>query len=96
MNISLRLIAYLPVHTFSRHLCVCKECFPHIDKCPVCRSAFDDYVTVRHDRLISVKTPKCVHRPTNREEDKGSVSGRDNLERDTEKEGAKDGKYKSF
>ena len=27
-----------------RHLCVCAECFPHIDKCPVCRAEFDGYV----------------------------------------------------
>lgn len=47
---------------FYRHLCVCKECFPHIDKCPVCRSPFDDYVTVQHDRLMSLKAPKCVSR----------------------------------
>ncbi|KAG5183814.1 hypothetical protein JKP88DRAFT_238256 [Tribonema minus] len=29
-----------------RHLCVCKACFRHIDKCPVCRSAFDNYLQV--------------------------------------------------
>ncbi|CAN0535843.1 unnamed protein product, partial [Ectocarpus sp. 12 AP-2014] len=27
-----------------RHLCVCTECFRHVDKCPVCRSAFDNYI----------------------------------------------------
>jgi hypothetical protein len=27
-----------------RHLCVCKTCFSHIDKCPVCRSLFDTHV----------------------------------------------------
>jgi len=43
-----------------RHLCVCKECFPHIDKCPVCRTPFDDYVTLRHDNLVSMKAPKCI------------------------------------
>ncbi|CAM9799855.1 unnamed protein product, partial [Laminaria digitata] len=29
-----------------RHLCVCAECFRHVDKCPVCRSAFDNYVVL--------------------------------------------------
>jgi hypothetical protein len=64
--------------TLPRHLCVCKECFPHIDKCPVCRSQFDDYVTVRHDRLISVKAPKCVQRK-GRQQGGGSGSGESNL-----------------
>ncbi len=45
-----------------RHLCVCKDCFPHIDKCPVCRSLFDDFVTVQKDRLILVKAPTCTRR----------------------------------
>ncbi len=27
-----------------RHLCVCSECFGHLDKCPVCRAEFDSYV----------------------------------------------------
>lgn len=29
-----------------RHLCVCSECFRHVDKCPVCRSAFDNYIVL--------------------------------------------------
>lgn len=29
-----------------RHLCVCNECFRHVDKCPVCRAAFDNYVVL--------------------------------------------------
>jgi hypothetical protein len=28
-----------------RHQCVCKECFQHIDKCPVCRANIREYVT---------------------------------------------------
>ena len=48
-----------------RHLCICKDCFPHIDKCPVCRTPFDDYVTLRPDNLISVKAPKCVKESLN-------------------------------
>lgn len=30
-----------------RHLCVCSECFRHVDKCPVCRSAFDNYIVLQ-------------------------------------------------
>lgn len=30
-----------------RHMCVCSECFRHVDKCPVCRSAFDNYIVLR-------------------------------------------------
>lgn len=30
-----------------RHLCVCNECFRHVDKCPVCRAAFDNYVVLQ-------------------------------------------------
>jgi hypothetical protein len=28
-------------------MCVCKGCFIHIDKCPVCRSPFNTYVLVQ-------------------------------------------------
>jgi len=27
-----------------RHVCVCQECSKHIDRCPVCRSPFDNYM----------------------------------------------------
>ena len=30
-----------------RHLCVCSECFRYVDKCPVCRAAFDNYVVLQ-------------------------------------------------
>ena len=29
-----------------RHLCVCQSCFLHIDKCPICRVNFDNYVHI--------------------------------------------------
>lgn len=29
-----------------RHLCVCSDCFRHVDKCPVCRAAFDNYIVL--------------------------------------------------
>jgi len=32
-----------------RHFCVCSECFVHVDKCPVCRAAFDEYVVLEND-----------------------------------------------
>ena len=41
-----------------RHFCVCHECFIHIDKCPVCRSAFDQYVTVETENEI-LSLPRC-------------------------------------
>ena len=28
-------------------MCVCKGCFIHIDKCPVCRSQFNTYVMLQ-------------------------------------------------
>ncbi|CAM9558654.1 unnamed protein product [Pylaiella littoralis] len=34
-----------------RHLCVCTECFRHVDKCPVCRSAFDNYIVLSRPPL---------------------------------------------
>ena len=30
-----------------RHLCVCESCLVFIDKCPVCRAAFEEYVTIK-------------------------------------------------
>ncbi len=35
-----------PPHFF-RHMCVCRGCFIHIDKCPVCRAPFSTYVMVQ-------------------------------------------------
>lgn len=31
-----------------RHLCCCQACFPHLDKCPVCRAPFDSHVVFEH------------------------------------------------
>ena len=32
-----------------RHLCVCKGCLVHIDKCPVCRASFEEYINLDRD-----------------------------------------------
>lgn len=32
-----------------RHLSVCRNCFQHVDKCPVCRAAYSEYMTVQRD-----------------------------------------------
>ena len=32
-----------------RHLCVCKGCLVHIDKCPVCRASFEEYVLMNQE-----------------------------------------------
>eukprot|EP00606_Chrysophyceae_sp_TOSAG23-5_P001320 GSChrysophyteH2.ASY1.ANO1.136.1 assembled CDS len=32
-----------------RHLCVCKGCLVHIDKCPVCRANFEEYCYIDQD-----------------------------------------------
>jgi len=32
-----------------RHLCVCKGCLVHIDKCPVCRANFEEYIQIDRD-----------------------------------------------
>ena len=29
-----------------RHFCVCSQCLAKIDKCPVCRAAFEEYVVI--------------------------------------------------
>ena len=32
-----------------RHMCVCSTCLTHIDKCPVCRASFEEYIQMlRH------------------------------------------------
>lgn len=28
-------------------MCVCRGCFIHIDKCPVCRAPFNTYVVIQ-------------------------------------------------
>mmetsp|Transcript_25383 Transcript_25383/g.33140 ORF Transcript_25383/g.33140 Transcript_25383/m.33140 type:complete len:497 (+) Transcript_25383:213-1703(+) len=42
-------ITFLPC----RHLCVCKDCSKHVDKCPVCRSPFENYVGFDRSKLNS-------------------------------------------
>ena len=32
-----------------RHLCCCQACFPHLDKCPVCRAPFDSHLVFEHN-----------------------------------------------
>jgi hypothetical protein len=39
-----------------RHMCVCRGCFIHIDKCPVCRTPFNTYVLVQ-DSDTAVRLP---------------------------------------
>jgi hypothetical protein len=29
-----------------RHMCVCSDCLKQVDKCPVCRAPFDEYIEV--------------------------------------------------
>ncbi len=42
-----------------RHLCVCKGCLVHIDKCPVCRANFEEYISI--DR--NLKNLSVMHSP---------------------------------
>jgi hypothetical protein len=32
-----------------RHMCVCDECLVHIDKCPTCRSPFDQHLKIHKE-----------------------------------------------
>ena len=43
-----------------RHMCVCRACFLHIEKCPVCRASFDEYVKVIADRKDTFSVPLCI------------------------------------
>lgn len=40
-----------------RHLCVCNSCLVHIDKCPVCRTSFDEYVQINLEEVNTVRLP---------------------------------------
>jgi len=42
-----------------RHMCVCQSCFIHIDKCPVCRCAFDAYVAIDLKKTETLHLPQC-------------------------------------
>jgi len=33
-----------------RHMCVCSTCLTHIDKCPVCRATFEEYIQMLRER----------------------------------------------
>lgn len=35
-----------------RHMCVCTTCLAHIDKCPVCRSQFEEYICMMRDSAL--------------------------------------------
>ncbi|KAJ3431519.1 sbp (s-ribonuclease binding protein) family protein [Anaeramoeba flamelloides] len=32
------------------HLCVCKQCYPQIEKCPICRASFNSYILFNEAR----------------------------------------------
>jgi len=34
-----------------RHLCVCHSCLVHIDKCPVCRTPFEEYMKIERQKM---------------------------------------------
>ncbi len=40
------------------HLCVCRECFIHIDKCPVCRAEFNEYVKIESEVIDDLLIPE--------------------------------------
>eukprot|EP01034_Spumella_vulgaris_P022330 gene22330-28450_t len=40
-----------------RHLCVCTSCLIYIDKCPVCRAAFEEYVVIKSKAPVSLVLP---------------------------------------
>lgn len=42
---NIKVILLLPC----RHLCICATCLTHIDKCPVCRSQFEEYICVMRE-----------------------------------------------
>jgi hypothetical protein len=53
--LSVRLIHFY--FTYTRHQCVCQTCFVHIDKCPVCRCAYDAYVAIDLKKRDNVFVP---------------------------------------
>ena len=46
-----------------RHLCVCRECFSMIDKCPVCRAGFEEYVKVDKEHATHLVLPQSAIPP---------------------------------
>jgi hypothetical protein len=45
-----------------RHQCVCKTCFQHIDKCPVCRANIREYVTTAGGENMDQMSQQYVDR----------------------------------
>ena len=43
-----------------RHLCVCETCLVFLDKCPVCRAAFEEYITTSHHSSAAAATPNAA------------------------------------
>lgn len=41
-----------------RHLCVCAACFVFVDKCPVCRALFDQYVAIQGGTKVKFHSRK--------------------------------------
>ncbi len=37
-----------------RHLCVCSSCLTYVDKCPVCRAFFEEYIMIQQDNTIGL------------------------------------------
>lgn len=46
-------VALLPC----RHVCVCHQCLVRIDKCPVCRSGFEEYVALSMTETSTIQMP---------------------------------------
>eukprot|EP00597_Dinobryon_sp_UTEXLB2267_P001494 CAMPEP_0170070472 /NCGR_PEP_ID=MMETSP0019_2-20121128/8750_1 /TAXON_ID=98059 /ORGANISM="Dinobryon sp., Strain UTEXLB2267" /LENGTH=531 /DNA_ID=CAMNT_0010278757 /DNA_START=595 /DNA_END=2190 /DNA_ORIENTATION=- len=43
-----------------RHMSVCSSCLVFIDKCPVCRAFFEEYIVVQSKKLHSLSVPQRV------------------------------------
>jgi hypothetical protein len=39
-----------------RHLCVCAACFVFVDKCPVCRALFDEYIAIQGGTKMTIQS----------------------------------------
>lgn len=47
-----------------RHTCVCSVCFEKLDRCPMCRSPFNSYFTIRNEDYSPGETTPPVLKPT--------------------------------
>lgn len=47
-----------------RHTCVCSVCFDKLDRCPMCRSPFNSYFTIRNEDYSPGETTPPVLKPT--------------------------------